>query len=497
MDIITQLINELTNVGFENKIKSNIATIHDILLAKTDDLIPLKRTIEELILFKKKLIKSLNFDIPENRIFLQMLLYLAIKLRLKSSLKCLFDIAKQTDIQLPLRLKVAVLYLGQYHYVNEIIDNFDEIINLINNNSEEEDDSRELTCMVVHYFIYVLYNYTSSNISEVKRLQDKFYTSKKLGKYDFLENDIIDYIINCNVSNHENVYRDLIERLDMYMQCRKLVYNYNDYLIEDIGDYYNEFVINPSFSNIMKIAQFENPGVYNELGRGVSILDSQSQMLQYLYSFGRMHEAKLNSAFSTIDLEILNRNKIEIIDWGCGQGIASVLFNEYLSKNNCYPIIDKVTLIEPSEICIKRAALHVREIIKPSKILTLNTTLDDLLYNKINTSNDSIKVHLFSNILDVEAFSLDTLINGIKNYFEGDNYFICVSPYINDLKTNRLDVFMNSLVNSSFKLYRKENISDEYWSCSRNYHDNKCFNHPTNGCNKKWRKALRTFYVNL
>ena len=82
MDIITQLINELTNVGFENKIKSNIATIHDILLAKTDDLIPLKRTIEELILFKKKLIKSLNFDIPENRIFLQMLLYLAIKLRL-------------------------------------------------------------------------------------------------------------------------------------------------------------------------------------------------------------------------------------------------------------------------------------------------------------------------------------------------------------------------------------------------------------------------------
>lgn len=72
-------------------------------------------------------------------------------------------------------------------------------------------------------------------------------------------------------------------------------------MIEDEGDYYNSFIGNANYNNIINTAHNMNSRVYNELGRGVAILDSQEQMLQYLYSFGRMHEAKLLSAFETID----------------------------------------------------------------------------------------------------------------------------------------------------------------------------------------------------
>ena len=50
--------------------------------------------------------------------------------------------------------------------------------------------------------------------------------------------------------------------------------------------------------------------------------------------------------------------------------------------------------------------------------------------------------HLFSNILDIDEFSLTNLLKLIEFNFSGDNYFICVSPYINDIRTSRLDAFV-------------------------------------------------------
>ena len=429
MDIISQLLNENTAHGFTHKIKNNIAIIHDLLQAPKSDILSLKNLIQELILFKKKIILNLDYHLTENSTFLQMLLYLAIKLGLKSSVKTLSEIAQQTGINLPLKLKVALLYLGPYPLVSELVDNFDTIIYLINNNQEEEDDAKELTAMVVQYFAYMLYNYAGSNNYEVTRLRQKIAIAQQTSCYNFLDKPIIKSIIECNISDYRQEYANLIEQLDLYLLRKKLIFNINDYLIEENGAYYNLFIQDASYNTLMDIARRMNPNVYNELGRGVAILDSEAQMLQYLYSFGRMHEAKLLSAFETIDFGEFDRKQIELIDWGCGQGIASILFKEFANRNNCNPIIDCVTLIEPSELCIKRAALHIREILRPNKILTLNSTLDDLSYDRIKTSNDNIKIHLFSNILDVEAFSLKALTQRILSNFGGKNYFICKSIY--------------------------------------------------------------------
>lgn len=497
MDLISQLQHASSTEQFNEIIKSNIAIIHDLLQAPKVDLLRLKPLVDDLILFKKRIILSLDYSSSENRVFLQMLLYLTIKLGLKSSLNTLVQIIKRTTINLPLRLNVALLYLGSYQLVAELVNNFDQIIHLIEQHKDEEDDSKELTAMLVQYFSYMLYNYAGSNSSEVTRLQQKFNDAQSSGQYFFLNGPIIDEVIQCNISDYNQQYTDIIEQLDLYLEHKKIVFNINDYLVEEEGSYHDLFVINPSYSNLIDIAKSSNPGVYNELGRGVSILDSQDQMLQYLYSFGHMHEAKLVSAFESIDFSRFDGEQLELIDWGCGQGIASLLFHEFAYKKNCHPTIESVTLVEPSELCIRRAALHIREILRPNKIYTLNSTLDELSYSRIKTTNSNIKIHLFSNILDVESFSLALLTQGIKSNYGGLNYFVCVSPYINDFKTNRLDVFMQGMENQSFVLYKNKNVSEGYWNCSNNYKKNRCIDHSKNGCGRKWRKAVRVFSTDL
>ena len=54
------------------------------------------------------------------------------------------------------------------------------------------------------------------------------------------------------------------------------------------------------------------------------------------------------------------------------------------------------------------------------------------------------RIHLFSNVLDMDVFSLSNLIELIKANFSGENYFLSVSPYITDLKTARIDSFVNA-----------------------------------------------------
>lgn len=52
---------------------------------------------------------------------------------------------------------------------------------------------------------------------------------------------------------------------------------------------------------------------------------------------------------------------IEIVDWGCGQGIASLCFLQVLKerdKGYYEQFIRKITLIEPSKSALQRAVFN-------------------------------------------------------------------------------------------------------------------------------------------
>ena len=69
-----------------------------------------------------------------------------------------------------------------------------------------------------------------------------------------------------------------------------------------------KYLENPTFDRIRAFANTfinELPSelrdeLYDSLNRGTDLLDSEPSMLVYLFSFGKMHQAKLNYAFSKI-----------------------------------------------------------------------------------------------------------------------------------------------------------------------------------------------------
>ena len=220
---------------------------------------------------------------------------------------------------------------------------------------------------------------------------------------------------------------------------------------------YNGAPSNFGFAAIKSLSR--NHGVWDELDNGVAQLDSYEQLSQYIFSYGAMHQAKLKQAFESIfsaNHFPLTGQTIEVIDYGCGQGIGTVCFLDYIkayTNRNC--TISNVRLIEPSEFALRRASLHVRfalrSISNAESVFSVHKELDQITESDLHTDISRIKMHIFSNILDVEDFSIQNLQQKILATQSGLNFFICVSPNFftdgNHSRNQRLDRFQQLFAN--------------------------------------------------
>lgn len=207
---------------------------------------------------------------------------------------------------------------------------------------------------------------------------------------------------------------------------------------------------NPSFNAIRDVTfkQLQNIGdtqeLYDRLIRGEAIIDDPDLLYKYFVSFGGKHKSKLYSAYD----EIIGRIKDEafnIIDWGCGQGMATMVLLDYARQRGHQLDIRNITLIEPSSLALSRALLHL-DVLKQNEyhISAINSDFDCLDGDDLVCENSYKTLHLFSNILDVENFSLDMdFMKKVSQTIKSDSVFVCVSPNRNDKLNNRLDLFYN------------------------------------------------------
>ena len=215
-----------------------------------------------------------------------------------------------------------------------------------------------------------------------------------------------------------------------------------------------KYLDDPTFDKVRDIAvkfYMELPKplqeeLYDALNRGVDILDSEPLMLAYMHAYGLMHKAKLNYAFNHLPDEFLKKPEISIIDYGCGQALGTMCYIDYLKSKNINQKIKRVTLIEPSELCLKRAALHVSLFCPDAEIITINKSFDNLNDDDISISDNDITLHILSNVLDILDFDLVNFTRLIKRVLRGFNMFVCVNPYFGYAdKDNRLSFFVNQL----------------------------------------------------
>lgn len=173
----------------------------------------------------------------------------------------------------------------------------------------------------------------------------------------------------------------------------------------------------------------ENCKPWASINHGVTPLDSHEKLCKYLCSYGDMHEEKVRIALETIQnpQNTFNRD-LTIIDWGCGQGLATICFFDYLNINNIQNTTQRVILIEPSQMALERAKLHVEAYLQNAgEVTTIQEYLNEVTHNDINT-NTPIVIHFFSNILDIKDIDLKALSELVSSDIAEEHYIFCISP---------------------------------------------------------------------
>lgn len=199
--------------------------------------------------------------------------------------------------------------------------------------------------------------------------------------------------------------------------------------------------------NIKNLPSDSYAKYYRQLENGTAILDTAEQLNLYLAAYGDMHHEKLSQAFNTLFASCdFNGKQAEVIDWGCGQAFASCVLLDYIRQNRINVDLSKFILIEPSKVALQRGLEHIEAISQrvPKPItFAINEKADSSLLLGNNKNSSNVKIHLFSNLLDIHILSLHKVFNNIVRNFIGENYFVCVSP----INGNRLLAFCNMFEN--------------------------------------------------
>lgn len=163
---------------------------------------------------------------------------------------------------------------------------------------------------------------------------------------------------------------------------------------------------NISFDQLKKLAGKDHgQKCWHELGRGRSILTSQEQLDQYLYTYGKMTKAQWGQFLNGVSLPA---GPLRIVDYGCGQGLAYALLFDHFGPEVIKRIKEAV-LIEPSAIALARAKSIFTCYCENTPVFDLNKKLDELTPEYLIPGSNLSTIHLFSNVLDINNFNYRSL----------------------------------------------------------------------------------------
>jgi hypothetical protein len=438
--------------SLQNYLSGSFQEVYDFFTQqKHADLVASREVLNKYVRLNTKVIGQLRIDNTTSLAFISLLMDICEELNLIGSFRFLYDHLNSKDFNIGERLRAASLYLIGVHTADDYIDRYERIYGHLTLSAETEEDSADRVLMtMVNYYAQVIYNCGEFNIETVFRLRAKIEESLSCSDYSFLRSKLIEDVLNIDL--------ELVSFGDAYLRIHMLL---DGFLGRDIAEpvYQNNFLLEAGteycdlldgvhncFSavrqvSVRKYGCIKDDAIFHSLGRGVAVLTDDRQLYAYMYSYGEMHYHKLIGAFSTLPKDVFER-ETNIIDWGCGQALASMAYFDFLSQIGTQQKIGSLTLIEPSEIALKRAALHVKVFSPTTWINTINRDVDALVSEDLIKTSTNTYLHLFSSILDVDGFSLTGLLQLVEVNFAGDNYFVCSSPYINDTRTSKLDAFM-------------------------------------------------------
>ena len=197
--------------------------------------------------------------------------------------------------------------------------------------------------------------------------------------------------------------------------------------------------------------------------------NKSDEMQKYLSENGKMYKAiiydSLEQFISNLDEEV-----ITLIDWGCNQGIGSMIILDYIKEKQLNTKINQIILVDDSKTAMNRAIAHINALKQDDiELLTIqnNDEIEMLKSIKnniiINLSiNDKIDKNIFKD-LDFDIFTdiyfmflSNDNVNFINDIFEDISLFNNTEDIsIRDNKIGRFKRFERI-----FKINNQHNISE-------------------------------------
>ena len=209
-------------------------------------------------------------------------------------------------------------------------------------------------------------------------------------------------------------------------------------------------------------------------------LNSIEQAVTYTTLYGKSHFDR----FSNVIGQIMGRNKrtdavtktVNIVDYGCGQGMASLALLSYLETYvNCENFTLNFHLIEPSRTTLDLAVLLVT---KMSSRVAANITIQQyhkdlagfLAVDSHALTPADYSLHLFSNVLDIAQVQQSIpMLSTYLQSIEGKQMVIAVGPqYSNNYEG--LQQLKHSLGNVTIKQDIADfSVESEIYSVTNNH----------------------------
>ncbi len=168
------------------------------------------------------------------------------------------------------------------------------------------------------------------------------------------------------------------------------------------------------FDKVLDVASSRVPRecwgeAWRALQSGKTVLEDESRLDRYLVAYGEMHRAKLMYFLPhTVKPEEFADSGVSVVDWGCGQGLATAVFLDYVRSRAPGVEVRASRLIEMSNAARARALAIVSKYDNVRDVREIAWLPGKAISGGDLDLPDGVPVvHLFSNILDVEAVDLE------------------------------------------------------------------------------------------
>ena len=118
-----------------------------------------------------------------------------------------------------------------------------------------------------------------------------------------------------------------------------------------------------------------------------------------------------------------------MVDWGCGQGLGSIVLNEYIERDKYIgEMITDITLIEPSKKCLNRAEGYIGWTLPKAMVTTIRKKAENVIPEDLCIQESTV-IHIMSNIVDMPEFSGDGVVRVLDSTRKYRNIIVMVSPF--------------------------------------------------------------------